>query len=273
MFRRLLTAKDEVEFEELLLGADVGVEATRLLTDRVLRAADRRAALEQEIVAILKKGAERTGGTLAASQVRPQVIMIVGVNGSGKTTTVGKLCFHFARQGRKVVVAAADTYRDAAAEQLAIWAARAGAEIVSSTKGQDAAAVAYDAIVKAVSKEMDLVLVDTAGRLHTRKDLMAELEKIRRVCAKARPQAPDETWLVLDATVGQNGLRQARVFHEQLSLTGVVVAKLDGTARGGILIPIALELGLPVKFVGTGEDIEDLEPFDPEAFARLLLEP
>lgn len=273
VFRRLLTAKDEVEFEELLLGADVGVEATRLLAEKVMRAGDRRAALEQEIVAILKKGAERPGGTPAASQVRPQVVMIVGVNGSGKTTTVGKLCFHFARQGKKVVVAAADTYRDAAAEQLSVWAGRAGAEIVSSTKGQDAAAVAYDAIVKAVSKGMDLVLVDTAGRLHTRKDLMAELEKIRRVCAKARPQAPDETWLVLDATVGQNGLRQARVFHEQLSLTGVVVAKLDGTARGGILIPIALELGLPVKFVGTGEDIEDLEPFDPEAFAHLLLEP
>lgn len=275
VFRRLLAARDSAEFEELLLAADVGVEASRLLADKVLGATDRRAALEKEIASILK-GARDTGPsdtrTPESSRSRPFVVMIVGVNGSGKTTTVGKLCSYFGRQGKKVVVAAADTYRDAAAEQLSIWAGRAGVEIVSSAKGQDAAAVAYDAISKATSKGIDLVLVDTAGRLHTRKDLMAELEKIRRVCAKARPGAPDETWLVLDATVGQNGLRQARVFHELVSLTGVVVAKLDGTARGGILIPIALELGLPVKFIGTGESLEDLEPFDPDTYAKTLLE-
>jgi fused signal recognition particle receptor len=198
--------------------------------------------------------------------------MIVGVNGSGKTTTIGKLCRFFSERRQRVVVAAADTYRDAAAEQLGIWAARAGVEIVSSMQGQDAAAVAFDAIQKAVLKNIDVVLVDTAGRLHTRNDLMDEVVKIKRVCAKVKPGAPDEVWLVLDATVGQNGLRQAAAFNEQLGLTGLIVTKLDGTAKGGVLIPIVMELGVPVRFTGTGEGLDDIEPFDPEAYAKALFE-
>jgi fused signal recognition particle receptor len=198
--------------------------------------------------------------------------MVVGVNGSGKTTTVGKLCHFLSRQGTRVLVAAADTYRDAAAEQLKVWAARAGVEMVFSQQGQDAAAVAFDAIRRAGNAGFDMVLVDTAGRLHTRKDLMEEVVKIRRVCGKARPGAPDEVWLVLDATVGQNGLRQARAFHEQLGLTGIIVSKLDGTARGGVLIPIALELGVPIRYVGTGETLDDLAEFDPAEFTRALFE-
>jgi fused signal recognition particle receptor len=198
--------------------------------------------------------------------------MVVGVNGSGKTTTVGKLCRYFEDQGRRVLVAAADTYRDAAAEQLRAWAQRAGVEIVFSEQGQDAAAVVFDAIGRAQAKGFDLVLIDTAGRLHTRKDLMAELAKIKRVCAKVKPGAPDEIWLVLDATVGQNGVRQALTFHEQLGLTGIIMAKLDGTAKGGVLIPIALEVSVPIVFVGIGETQDDLAPFDPQVFARALFE-
>lgn len=268
-FARLLETQDTQEIEELLLAGDVGVRASAMLAEKVRRAGgDRRQVLEQEIAKMLAPGGEARGRTSA----RPQVIMIVGVNGSGKTTTVGKLCHRFAREGKKVVVAASDTYRDAASDQLGIWAGRAGVEIVSSTKGQDAAAVAFDTMARAAKRDMDLVLVDTAGRLHTRTDLMAEVEKIKRVCGKVREGAPDETWLVLDATVGQNGLRQARAFDERLGLTGLVVAKLDGTAKGGVLVPIVMELGLPVRFIGTGEGLEDIEPFEPEAFARALFE-
>ena len=161
---------------------------------------------------------------------------------------------------------------DRAAEQLGIWAERAGVEIVSSVQGQDAAAVAFDTIQKAVQRSIDVVLVDTAGRLHTRKDLMDEAVKIKRVCAKVKIGAPDEVWLVLDATVGQNGLRQATAFNEQLGLTGLIVTKLDGTAKGGVLIPIVMELGVPVRFTGTGEGLDDIEPFDPEAYAKALFE-
>jgi fused signal recognition particle receptor len=229
---------------------------------------DRREVLESEVARLLSP-------LLQAAKPEPQaplVVMIVGVNGSGKTTTVGKLCRLFAEQGQRVVVAAADTYRDAAAAQLGIWASRAGVEIVSSRQGQDAAAVAFDTIQKAVQKKIDIVLVDTAGRLHTRKDLMDEAVKIKRVCAKVKPGAPDEVWLVLDATVGQNGLRQAAAFNEQLGLTGLVVTKLDGTAKGGVLIPIVMELGVPVRFTGTGEGLDDIEPFDPQAYAKALFE-
>jgi len=311
VFRRLLTAESTEELEELLLSADVGVKATQLLVERIRGAEDRRKALEEEIAGILGvEAARRSGGQAVKrgenevrsqkSEVRelksaasgerqetpsdtrpldhlttgprPRVLMVVGVNGSGKTTTVGKLSHYFSTSGHKVVVAAADTYRDAAAEQLGVWAGRAGVEIVSSGKGQDAAAVVFDTLTRAASKGQDIVLVDTAGRLHTRQDLMAEVEKIKRVCAKVRAGAPDEVWLVLDATVGQNGLRQARAFNETLGLTGLIVAKLDGTAKAGILIPIALELGIPIRFIGTGEGIEDLEEFEPEVFAKALFE-
>jgi fused signal recognition particle receptor len=269
VFQRLLVAANTEELEEALLAADVGVKATDILVEKVKHATgDRRDILETEIASLLNPGpqAARTSPKL------PLVVMIVGVNGSGKTTTVGKLCRLFADQHKRVVVAAADTYRDAAAEQLGIWAKRAGVEIVSSTQGQDAAAVAFDTIQKAVQKGIDIVLIDTAGRLHTRKDLMDEAVKIKRVCAKVKPEAPDEVWLVLDATVGQNGLRQAAAFNEQLGLTGLVVTKLDGTAKGGVLIPIVMELGVPVRFIGTGERLDDIEPFEPAAYAKALFE-
>jgi fused signal recognition particle receptor len=252
-----------------LLAADVGVKATEILVEKVKHATgDRREILETEIARLLSPKSK----VESPKSQPPLVVMIVGVNGSGKTTTVGKLCRLFADQGQRVVVAAADTYRDAAAEQLGIWAKRAGVEIVSSVQGQDAAAVAFDTIQKAVQKSIDVVLVDTAGRLHTRKDLMDEAVKIKRVCAKVKPGAPDEVWLVLDATVGQNGLRQAAAFNEQLGLTGLVVTKLDGTAKGGVLIPIVMELSVPVRFTGTGEGLDDIEPFDPQAYAKALFE-
>jgi len=269
VFQRLLVAADTEELEGALLAADVGVRAAEILVEKVKSSAgDRREVLETEIARLLDPKPQ-------ASSPKPQpplVVMIVGVNGSGKTTTIGKLCRFFASRGQRVVVAAADTYRDAAAEQLGIWAERAGVEIVSSVQGQDAAAVAFDTIQKAVQKGIDVVLVDTAGRLHTRKDLMDEAVKIKRVCAKVKPGAPDEVWLVLDATVGQNGLRQAAAFNERLGLTGLVITKLDGTAKGGVLIPIVMELGVPVRFTGTGEGLDDIEPFDPETYAEALFE-
>jgi fused signal recognition particle receptor len=269
VFQRLLVAANTEELEEALLAADVGVRATEILAAKVKHATgDRREILETEIARLLSPVSRPSGTTPAA----PLVVMIVGVNGSGKTTTVGKLCRLFADQGQRVVVAAADTYRDAAAEQLGIWAKRAGVEIVSSIQGQDAAAVAFDTIQKAVQKKIDVVMIDTAGRLHTRKDLMDEAVKIKRVCGRVKPGAPNEVWLVLDATVGQNGLRQAAAFNEQLGLTGLVVTKLDGTAKGGVLIPIVMELGVPVRFTGTGEGLDDIEPFDPSAYAKALFE-
>lgn len=276
----MLGAESLEEMEEALLAADVGVRATELLVEKVKRAGgDRRGVLEREIAAILSGGSEkqRQGALVQLAKagdsgdvVSPMVVMLVGVNGSGKTTTVGKLCQWFAGNGQSVLVAAADTYRDAAAEQVRIWAERAGVDIVMSQQGQDAGAVVFDAVTRARQRGRDVVLVDTAGRLHTRQDLMNELLKIKRVCGRVKPGAPDEIWLVLDATVGQNGLRQAQVFNEQLGLTGLIITKLDGTARGGVLIPIALELGLPIRFVGTGEGIEDIAEFDAADFARAL---
>ena len=271
VFQRMLVAANNEELEEALLSADVGVKATDILVQKVERAGgDRRAVLEAEIARLLTR--EAAGVVIRAPAVAPEVIMIVGVNGSGKTTTVGKLCNWYREQGKRVVVAAADTYRDAASEQLGVWANRADVEIVLSAQGQDAGAVAFDAIQKATQRGFDMVIIDTAGRLHTRKDLMDEAVKIKRVCGKVKPGSPDEMWLVLDATVGQNGLRQAAAFNEQLGLTGLIITKLDGTAKGGVLIPIVMELGVPIKFIGTGEMLEDLEPFVPEAYARALFE-
>jgi fused signal recognition particle receptor len=197
---------------------------------------------------------------------------MVGVNGTGKTTTIGKIAWHLSREfGLSVVLAAGDTYRAAAGEQLAEWAERAGAELISSEPGGDPGAVAYDAIEAARARQADVVIVDTAGRLHTQGDLMAELEKVRRVIGKQLPGAPHETLVSIDATTGQNGLRQAKVFAEAVEVDGVVLTKLDGTAKGGIVLAIANELGIPVKLIGTGESLEDLRPFDPHDFARALL--
>jgi fused signal recognition particle receptor len=200
------------------------------------------------------------------------VLLMVGVNGTGKTTTIGKIGWHLANDfGLSVVMAAADTYRAAAAEQLAEWAGRAGAELVRSAPGGDPGAVAFDAIAAARARSADVVIVDTAGRLHTQGNLMDELAKVRRVIGKQMPGAPHETLITVDATTGQNGLRQAQVFAEAVEVDGVVLTKLDGTAKGGITLAIARELGIPVKLIGTGEAVEDLRPFDPADFARALL--
>ncbi|HZR93823.1 MAG TPA: signal recognition particle-docking protein FtsY [Gaiellaceae bacterium] len=254
--------------EEALIRADVGTAATDELVGRLRsrRAVDDlEQALTEEIAALLGHP-----GTLALSG-RPSVVLVVGVNGTGKTTTIGKLAHRLSEHGRSVLVAAADTFRAAAEEQLEVWARRAGADFVGSVRGGDPASVAYDALEAAASRGRDVVLVDTAGRLHTQTQLMEELRKIRRVIAGRLEGAPHETLLVLDATTGQNGLEQARLFHEAVEVSGVVLTKLDGTAKGGIVLPIAVELGLPVKLIGVGETLEDLRPFDPGDFARALV--
>ena len=256
------------ELEEALISADVGMAATDSLVERLRgrrSVEDLEQALVEEITAMLGEP-----GALAVNE-RPSVVLVVGVNGTGKTTTIGKLAHRLSEHGRSVLVAAADTFRAAADEQLEIWSQRAGADFVGSTRGADPAAVAYDAIDAAESRGRDVVLVDTAGRLHTQTNLMEELRKIRRVIAGRLDGAPHETLLVLDATTGQNGLEQARLFGEAVEVTGVALTKLDGTAKGGIVLPIAVELGLPLKLIGVGEALEDLQPFDPADFARALV--
>jgi fused signal recognition particle receptor len=256
------------ELEEALISADVGMAATDELVDRLRKRRDMDdlgQALEEEIAALLGDP-----GTLSVDE-RPSVILVVGVNGTGKTTTIGKLAHRLPEHGRSVLIAAADTFRAAADEQLEIWAQQAGADFVGSTRGADPAAVAFDAIAAAESRERDVVLVDTAGRLHTQTNLMDELRKIRRVVSGRLEGAPHEALLVLDATTGQNGLQQARLFKDAVDVTGVALTKLDGTAKGGIVLPVAVELGLPVKLIGVGETLEDLRPFDPADFARALV--
>lgn len=264
------------ELEETLIQADVGVETTLHLVERlrnrardeaILSADAFHAALGEELRALLPDPEPLDLGG------RPlDVVLIVGVNGSGKTTSIAKLAHRFRREGRRVLLAAADTFRAAAMDQLEVWAGRAGVDIVKGTEGGDAGAVVFDALEAARSRGMDLVIVDTAGRLHTQYNLMAELQKVRKVAAKGLDGAPHETLLVLDATTGQNALSQARHFQEAVDVTGVVLAKLDGTAKGGMVFAIARELGLPVRFVGTGEGIEDLVPFDADAFVDGLIE-
>ncbi|MGZ4309174.1 MAG: signal recognition particle-docking protein FtsY, partial [Gaiellaceae bacterium] len=254
--------------EEALIAADVGVPATAELVQRLEArgdAADLGAALQEEIARMLGEP-----GRLEL-RARPSVLLVVGVNGTGKTTTIGKLAAQLAAHGRTVLVAAADTFRAAAEEQLEIWAKRAGADFVGSERGGDPAAVAYDAIGAAQSRGRDVVVVDTAGRLHTQANLMEELAKVRRVIAGRLEGAPHETLLVIDATTGQNGLQQARLFGQAVDVTGVALTKLDGSAKGGIAVAIAHELGLPVKLVGVGEGLDDLRPFDPADFARALV--
>ncbi len=255
--------------EETLLAGDVGVRATAELVRRLEARAelgDLTAALADEVAALF--GPPPTLDLAHA----PAVILVVGVNGTGKTTTIGKLAARLAAHGRSVLVAAADTYRAAAEEQLEIWAQRAGAEVVAAERGADPAAVAYDALQAALARGRDVLLVDTAGRLHTQTNLMEELAKVRRVLAGRLEGAPHETLLVVDATTGQNGLQQARLFGQTVGVTGVVLTKLDGSAKGGVAIAIAYELGLPVKLVGVGEALEDLQPFDARDYARALLD-
>ena len=255
--------------EEALIAADVGVAATAELVQRLEARDDLSGGLEtalaEEIAALLGDP-----GRLDLEE-QPAVVLFVGVNGTGKTTTIGKLAHVLKEHDRDVLMAAADTFRAAADEQLEVWAQRAEADFVGADRGGDPAAVAYDSIEAAQARGRDVVLVDTAGRLHTHTNLMAELAKIRRVIAGRLDGAPHETLLVVDATTGQNGIQQARLFQEAVEVTGVVLTKLDGSARGGIAVAIAHDLGLPVKLIGVGERLDDLRPFDPQDFARALI--
>jgi len=263
------------EIEETLIAADVGVETSMHLVD-LLRARGGDSADAATVGEILAGEVSRILRTAVAddpgdSGERPRVVMVVGVNGVGKTTTIGKLSHLATSAGEKVVLAAADTFRAAAGEQLAIWAERSGADIVSGHGGGDPASVAFDALDAAVARGADLLLVDTAGRLHTQKNLLSEIGKIKRVLGKRLEGAPHEVLMVLDANTGQNAVAQTRLFNEALGLTGIALAKLDGTARGGIVVAIARELGVPVRYVGLGEGVDDLEEFDADAFARALV--
>jgi fused signal recognition particle receptor len=262
--------------EEALIYADVGASTTAQVVEQLEREATEGSvsggeALTERLTELLAEIA-KTGEDRIDITASPTVILMVGVNGTGKTTTVGKLAWHLRRElGREVVLAAADTFRAAAVEQLEIWAERAGVAFVKGPQGADPGSVAYDAIATARREGADVVLIDTAGRLHTQDDLMGELAKIRRVISKQIPDAPHETLLTVDATTGQNGLRQAQIFSESVEVSGIVLTKLDGTAKGGIALAIAHDLGLPVKLIGVGEKLEDLRPFDAEEFARALL--
>jgi fused signal recognition particle receptor len=265
--------------EEALILADVGAPTTaavvRRLEDEVeageLTGGE---ALRERLIALLAETASPGGDDAARIHLpdRPSVLMVVGVNGTGKTTTIGKVAWHLQKElGLDVIVAAADTYRAAAVNQLAEWADRAGTQIVRGTEGGDPGAVAYDGVAAAQARSADVVICDTAGRLHTHGNLMEELTKVRRVISKQIPEAPHETLVVIDATTGQNGVRQAQEFAKSVEVTGAVLTKLDGSAKGGVALAIAAELGIPVKLIGIGESLEDLRPFDAEQFARALL--
>jgi fused signal recognition particle receptor len=263
--------------EEALILADAGAPTTAKVVERLEQEVEAGTvsadgeAVRERLIEILAEVAS-TGRAPIDLSGEPAVLLMVGVNGTGKTTTIGKIAWHLSREfGLKVVLAAGDTYRAAAAEQLAEWAERAGAELIRSAPGGDPGAVAYDAIDAARAREADVVIVDTAGRLHTEGNLMEELAKVGRVIGKQIPGAPHETLISIDATTGQNGVRQAKIFSEAVAVDGVVLTKLDGTAKGGITLAIADELGIPVKLIGTGETLEDLSPFDPTDFARALL--
>ena len=265
--------------EQLFYEADLGVQTSIELTEKVkemyrenpsLEGNSLIAALREEIVNILKKNEKPQVETQKGSG--PLVILVVGVNGNGKTTSVAKIAKRHSDQGNKVIIAATDTFRAAGIEQLDIWAQRLNVDIVKGAPKSDPAAVAYDAVSAALARGADVVIIDTAGRLHTRDDLMKELEKIRKACNKVIPNSPHETFLVLDATIGQNAIDQAKIFNQFTPITGLLLTKLDGTAKGGIVINIQTQLGIPVKFVGTGEGIEDLQPFEAETFVRALLD-
>jgi len=262
------------ELEEILITSDVGVETTlriiedlkqRVKAEKVTDPKQVKNLLKDEITEILSSG--DTGLKL---DTKPSVIVMVGVNGVGKTTSIGKICNMLKNQGKKILVAAGDTFRAAAIDQLEIWAKRAGVDIVKHTEGSDPSAVVYDAIQAAKAREFDVVVCDTAGRLHTKKNLMEELKKIFRIIKRELPGADIETLLVLDATTGQNAVSQAKTFAEATGVTGLVLTKLDGTAKGGIIVSIKSELDIPVKFVGVGEKIDDLQPFDAKSFAEAL---
>lgn len=272
-----ITEETWEELEALLIQADVGVETTMALVERlservneerIVQARHMREVLREELLALLPKD-------VARNDLAPRlltVILIVGVNGSGKTTTIAKLTRYYRQQGKRVMLAAADTFRAAAIDQLQLWGERVGVAVIAHAPGADPGAVVYDALQAAQARDADILIVDTAGRLHTKYNLMQELKKVRSVMTRNVHRAPHETWLVLDATTGQNALMQARKFKEEVDITGVIVAKLDSTAKGGIVFSIGQELGLPIRFVCTGEGVDDLAEFDAEAFVDGLLE-
>ncbi len=261
--------------EEILITADLGVATTMEIIDDLRARMDRReltdpARINEVLGEILLARLPEDRPPLPLIEARPLVILMVGVNGVGKTTSIAKLAWRLKAEGKRVLLAAADTFRAAAVEQLTIWAERVGAEIVKQKTGADPSAVAFDALEAAVARDVDVVIVDTAGRLHTQKNLMEELKKIKRVIGRKMPGAPHEVWLVLDATTGQNALAQARMFAEAVEVTGIILAKMDGTARGGIAVAVSRELGVPLRFIGVGEQMEDLRPFDRREFVTAL---
>jgi fused signal recognition particle receptor len=275
--RREIDADLLEELEYTLITADLGVRTVEDILERIRQRVDRklvgdageiRNLIREHLLEILR--ASETPVHIVKQP--PAVVMVVGVNGAGKTTTIGKLASRFLGEGRKVLLCAADTFRAAAIEQLEVWAQRAGVEVVRQKTGSDPSAVVFDALQAAKAREVDYVIVDTAGRLHTKENLMAELEKMRRTAARVIPSAPHEVWLVLDATTGQNGLEQARRFTETAGVTGIILAKLDGTAKGGVVVAIARELNLPIRYIGVGEKVDDLLPFEPEKFIQSLFE-
>ena len=279
----VLSGKKEIdaelleELEYTLITADLGVKTVQEILDRIHERVDRkmtgnaaeiRGLIEQHILEVLQ-GSETP---IRVVRTPPAVVMLVGINGAGKTTTIGKLASRFLSEGRKVLLCAADTFRAAAIEQLEVWAQRADVEMIRQKTGADPSAVVYDALNAAKARVVDYVIIDTAGRLHTKENLMAELEKMRRTCQRVLPGSPHEVWLVLDATTGQNGLEQAKKFTESAGVTGVILTKLDGTAKGGVVVAIARELNLPIRFVGVGEKIDDLLPFEPDKFVQSIFE-
>ena len=274
------TLDDEAweRLEETLIYADVGAATTARIVAKLEQEVEGGTLqpgepFEARLRELLAEAAKPEREATIDIRPDPTVILMVGVNGTGKTTTIGKLAWHLQRElGKSVLLAAGDTYRAAAVEQLAEWAERAGCELVRAEQGSDPGAVAFDAVAAAKARGHDIAIIDTAGRLHTQSNLMEELAKVRRVITKQLPDAPHETLLTIDATTGQNGVRQAKLFQEAVDVSGIVLTKLDGTAKGGIALAIAGELGLPVKLIGIGEALDDLRPFDPDDFARAILE-
>ena len=276
MLQAFTVIDDELfdELEELLVMGDVGVETANkicgMLRVRVREKGITKPAKIMDEIAEISAEILSEGGNEMVLNTRPSIILVIGVNGVGKTTSIGKIANYYVQQGKKVTLAAADTFRAAAIDQLKIWAERSGADIVAQGEGSDPAAVVFDAISSAKAKGSDIIIVDTAGRLHNKKHLMDELAKIRRIIDRELPDADKEALLVLDATTGQNAVNQAAEFAKATGITGIVLTKLDGTAKGGVVLAIKDTLGIPVKFIGVGEKVDDLQPFDPEEFSRAL---
>ncbi|MEE8161994.1 MAG: signal recognition particle-docking protein FtsY, partial [Acidobacteriota bacterium] len=272
-----ITEEQIEDLEDILIGADVGVQTTLKLTERILESTRGQRVLTSHQVRRMIRGGlldilndAQAAAIRSPQRGRPQVIFVVGVNGVGKTTTIGKLAHRFGKEGKRVLICAADTFRAAAVEQLLVWAERTETDIVKQSAGSDPGAVLFDAMTASKARDMDIVLVDTAGRLHTKSNLMQELEKMKRVASRQVEGAPHEIYLILDATTGQNGLAQTREFLSSVGVTGIIVTKLDGTAKGGILVAVAREMQIPILYVGIGEGQEDLIPFSSEGFVDSL---